>query len=283
MKTSSTLLFDVFREKPEIGKYMRYLATVVNSIGSPDFEERFVAFLSRLVPIDHCCIFTYSDKGKAGHLFTNSRMQSRDAEKLARDYVEKFHQQDPNFDYIKAMKNKKYYQFEHRDISNDYDPAYQNHFFDRTGLIDKTSCIGQIENGNVYCNFYRMNDSNVYTASELKILDDLMPLATALVASHFEMCRSRGLVQMDNGSENIVTKSIVHNVLSNNLEVFSKLTLRERQVCERIMLGYTAIGMGLDLDIAPTSVATYRKRAYKKLSIGSQNELFALCLRLIKR
>lgn len=34
----------------------------------------------------------------------------------------------------------------------------------------------------------------------------------------------------------------------------------------------------LDLHISESSVVTYRKRAYEKLGIATQNELFALCL-----
>jgi len=127
-----------------------------------------------------------------------------------------------------------------------------------------------------------MSDSVVYSDDNLEILEDLMPLATALIGVHFDLACSRGDLYMDNGNDNIVTKSIVHNAISNNFAPFDCLTRRERQVCERIMLGYTTTGIGLDLDIAPTSVATYRKRAYAKLSISSQNELFALCLRIPK-
>jgi len=48
--------------------------------------------------------------------------------------------------------------------------------------------------------------------------------------------------------------------------------------CERILLGYTSVGIGLDLKIAQSSVVTYRRRAYEKLDISTQNELFTLCL-----
>jgi DNA-binding CsgD family transcriptional regulator len=43
-------------------------------------------------------------------------------------------------------------------------------------------------------------------------------------------------------------------------------------------LGYTSVGIGLDLNIAQSSVVTYRRRAYEKLDISTQNELFTLCL-----
>ncbi|WP_191250561.1 helix-turn-helix transcriptional regulator [Kordiimonas sediminis] len=274
-------LGDLFLKHPALGVYFRSIAGVVQALGTPDFEERLMAFLSDVVPVDHCAVFTYSEKGEAGHLFTHSRMPDREAEELARDYVEKFHAQDPNFQEMKdkALDDKVYYRFSRRGMSEGYDPAYQNHFFDRSGLIDKASTIGRIENGQVYCNFYRMSDSTTYSAEDWEALKDLMPLATALVAAHYDLARSRGHLFMDNGSENIVRKSIVHNVISSDNPLFSVLTDRERQVCERILLGFTTTGIGLDLNIAPTSVATYRKRAYSKLGISSQNELFSLCLR----
>lgn len=54
------------------------------------------------------------------------------------------------------------------------------------------------------------------------------------------------------------------------------LTSRELDVCSRSLLGMTAEGTALDLDIKISSVVTYRKRAYARLGISSQAELFHL-------
>jgi DNA-binding CsgD family transcriptional regulator len=54
------------------------------------------------------------------------------------------------------------------------------------------------------------------------------------------------------------------------------LTARELDVCSRSLLGMTAEGTALDLDIKISSVVTYRKRAYARLGISSQAELFHL-------
>ena len=51
------------------------------------------------------------------------------------------------------------------------------------------------------------------------------------------------------------------------------LSERERQVCALIGLGVTSEGIGLRLDIGLNTVLTYRKRAYARLGISSQNEL----------
>ncbi len=53
------------------------------------------------------------------------------------------------------------------------------------------------------------------------------------------------------------------------------LTPKEAAICAAIALGQTATGIGFDHGISMNTVATHRKRAYAKLGIGSQNELFA--------
>lgn len=45
-----------------------------------------------------------------------------------------------------------------------------------------------------------------------------------------------------------------------------RLSARERAVCARVAAGISADGIAADLDIAPSTVATLRKRAYAKLA-----------------
>lgn len=56
------------------------------------------------------------------------------------------------------------------------------------------------------------------------------------------------------------------------------LSPRELEVCIRIMLGVTSEGIGIDLGISRNTVLTYRKRAYARLNISSQNQLFRLVM-----
>jgi DNA-binding CsgD family transcriptional regulator len=52
-------------------------------------------------------------------------------------------------------------------------------------------------------------------------------------------------------------------------------------VCARILSGYSSEAIASELGISLHSAFTYRKRAYDKLGIASQNELFAIALRLL--
>jgi len=60
--------------------------------------------------------------------------------------------------------------------------------------------------------------------------------------------------------------------------VAPELSPREIEVCIRIMLGVTSEGIGIDLGISRNTVLTYRKRAYARLNISSQNQLFRLLM-----
>lgn len=56
------------------------------------------------------------------------------------------------------------------------------------------------------------------------------------------------------------------------------LSAREVEVCTLIMLGHSSESISLKLDLSLNTIFTYRKRAYAKLNINSQNELFRICL-----
>jgi DNA-binding CsgD family transcriptional regulator len=49
----------------------------------------------------------------------------------------------------------------------------------------------------------------------------------------------------------------------------------------RFVSGLSSEAISADLGISLHSTLTYRKRAYEKLDISSQNELFAIALRLL--
>jgi DNA-binding CsgD family transcriptional regulator len=56
------------------------------------------------------------------------------------------------------------------------------------------------------------------------------------------------------------------------------LTRRELEVYARTLLGMTARGIALDLDVKITSIYTFRRRAYERLNISSGYQLMRLLL-----
>jgi DNA-binding CsgD family transcriptional regulator len=56
------------------------------------------------------------------------------------------------------------------------------------------------------------------------------------------------------------------------------LTVREAEVCLRLLRGMTQEGIAADLGLALPTVKTYRNRAFGRLGIHFRSELFALML-----
>jgi DNA-binding CsgD family transcriptional regulator len=56
------------------------------------------------------------------------------------------------------------------------------------------------------------------------------------------------------------------------------LTAREAEVCACIVHGMSSEGIALELGISVNTVRTFRKRAYSRLNICSQNELMKVVL-----
>lgn len=59
------------------------------------------------------------------------------------------------------------------------------------------------------------------------------------------------------------------------------LSQREAEVCAGIVMGFNSEAIALDLSISLGTVQEFRKRAYRKIGISSQNELMRVILTLI--
>jgi DNA-binding CsgD family transcriptional regulator len=258
------------------------LTALSRSAGGLAFAQNLFCLLNRVLAVDHCAVFTFDPAEGAGHLFTTSRMGDETARELADDYVGGYFARDPNFLKIQAVAGT---EAAHSggtmrmDMAGAYDPTYRQHFFERTELIDKASTIAGAETGSVYCNFYRMQGSGLYSQAEWLMLNRMLPLLTSLIATHYRLLRASSA--SDRKALSGSPHSLVHSVIGMAVPPFDRLTVRERDVCARILLGYSSEAIGLDLGIAASSVTTYRRRAYARLGIVSQNELFSCCLAAI--
>ncbi len=263
--------------------WLQGLTDVCQNIGLGEFDLALFHFLNEILLIDHFAVFTYSEQDGAGHLFTKSVLPVEEAEGLSKDYVDEYHQRDPHFNRSKDSPDRRVDETVHPSLTDEYDLEYRDHFFTQHDLIDKVSITRQVDNGYIYCNFYRIGVSGQFTAEERQLFDSILPLITSIIACHFRFLR---LQEDNNPADTQTARSLVHSVISRKVEPFDKLTGRESEVCERILVGFTSIGISLDLGIAESSVNTYRRRAYEKLGIATQNELFSLCisaLNLIKK
>ncbi len=255
--------------------WFKEITGISRNIGLDEFDQILFTFLNEILLIDHFAVFTYSEEKGAEHLFTRSVMPAEDAEELARDYVNKYHKRDPHFGQTEIQPDGQDAEPVHPNLKDEYDPEYRDHFFTGNDLFDKVSVKQKTDEGYIYCNFYRLGESRQFTHGDLQLFDSILPLISSLIACHFKILYLQG---EGNPGEAPTARSLVHSVISRRVQPFDRLTARESEVCERILVGFTSTGISLDLGIAESSVNTYRRRAYEKLKIATQNELFSLCI-----
>lgn len=151
------------------------------------------------------------------------------------------------------------------------DPAYGEQLWDRFGLVERVSALSLLDGQWSALNLYRDRAVGRFAACDIKRFAAVAPLMLALLSRHLAALQPSA----QSGSSGRIGPEAAAALL---LRLPVRLSAREREVCALTLSGHTREGTGLALGIAPSSVATLRRRAYRKLQIHGTGELFALCL-----
>ncbi len=227
---------------------------LLSALGEASFFEPFLNWLHQELGADQCMIFFCADGEKVSTLLFKDFIKDASGKNLAESYVtERRYLEDPNFPLFKSSQPREVSLIRYADLIREMGPNYRKRYFDEPGFQDKLSVIYGSEAGNFYINLYRRASDfdQVIPADQQQAVGQLLGL---LVSKHYQMDQS----QLSQGP-------------------LAFLSERERQVCEAVLQGKKSEAVAHELNIAPSSVITYRKRAYEKLGISSRSQLFALC------
>jgi DNA-binding CsgD family transcriptional regulator len=221
---------------------------VVLSIGTSEFRAALLDSLKQTAGVDHCMVIAFAPKRRPEYLLTDGTIEPRSAIDLAEAYVGRFHDLDPNKETIfrnDASPEALLLPFIR---TGTYRRDYRKKFFTDSGICDKFATAFWRGGACFYSNFYRLNRTGHFAEAQPGSADAPRDLGYAL------------------------------DCFFERTPPFSLLTKRERAVCVSIILGFTSEAIALNLGIGLNTVLTYRKRAYARLKITSQNELFTLVI-----
>jgi DNA-binding CsgD family transcriptional regulator len=248
------------------GDIANVLAPMVLAIGLPSFPNALIDALREVANVGHCMVFAFEEEASARWALGLGNIGI--GPDLGAAYVEHFYLADPNREMI----------LEHRSAQQPivlpsfsrrmYTDSYQKLFFEDAKIVDKIATAFWVDRTCFYVNFYRTVDQGRFTRSETARLARLVPALTAIVARH---CQAEDVASTTNKLATLFATT----------DRFVALTPREKEVCLRILSGYGSEAISAELGVSLHSTFTYRKRAYEKLRISSQNELFAIVLGLM--
>lgn len=136
------------------------------------------------------------------------------------------------------------------------DAGWRSDIYERERLTDRFSLMHAPSPGQVQIiHIYRDDRLGALRPEEV---DRLIGLAPLLCQAHTAAWRAEG--QRQDRLQRILEREQRLSLIA------PALSARERAVCARIADGWTADGIAVDLDVAPSTVITLRKRAYLKLA-----------------
>ncbi|MBR1121737.1 helix-turn-helix transcriptional regulator [Bradyrhizobium lablabi] len=243
------------------------ITPAVLAIGRTTFPQALISALRRVADVGHCMVFSFEGERSACLLDAGNIPTGRD---LGIAYAGHFHQSDPNRDAIFAGHGEAAPVLLPTFARRAYSDSYRKIFFDDSDIVDKFATAIWVDDTCFYVNFYRITAQGRFTPEQIRRLSAVAPAVSAAVARHFQLDATADGDPMGRLKTLFATG-----------QPLALLTGREKEVCLRILSGLSSEAIAAELGISLHSALTYRKRAYERLGISSQNELFGIVLRLM--
>lgn len=232
-----------------------YVLEVLEQLGTTGFYDSFLNWLQREFGTEQCMVFYCPDGRQVSTLIYKDYQHEASGKRLAEAYVSQRHYlQDPNFNTLKTLAPGACEVVRLNSVSDSMGLHYRKAFFEQPGFTDKIAIIRGTEQGNYYINLYRREPGFDSRFDDDRFSHRVCALISILVSKHFEL------------NERLRLEGPL-----------AFLSEREQQVCRAVLRGKKNEAIAAELDVAVSSVITYRKRAYEKLGISSRAQLFALC------
>ena len=249
---------------------MGELEQAIAGLGTNRFRDGLLAYANAIARVDHVALIRFDQASRARIVASATRAGARiRGDGVQRAYEHCFYRSDPNQDAWRGNRSDTGTGFRRLVPRRLSDADYRLHCFDSARLIDRLSVIASAEGFHYCVNLYRCADTGPFADDEAAAFRDDAALLAALSVKH-DRLTCRGPAAPDRAAR-------LSDLMAKLSAIQRRLTRRELEVGARIVIGMGSEAIALELGLSQNSVATYRKRAYDKLGIACQNELFALC------
>ncbi|MFM0143803.1 helix-turn-helix transcriptional regulator [Paraburkholderia sp. RL18-085-BIA-A] len=245
---------------------------LVMSISHPDADALAASILKTVgaaLPVSQCAIFAYEFDARPRTVSAADHRGGRFLRDVADRYATHFYALDGNRAIIgraprtQARDALMLHQQRSEEIANE---AYRTACYAQPNVSDRLSLLVQpMDSVWLSINLYRDSAYGVFAPGELEHVESLAHLFAHAAKSHYML---NGQHQQDPAAA----------MLARVRRTCPALTPRELDVLRGTLEGASAIEIAVQMGVKPASVVTYQKRAYARLGISSQRQLFALCL-----
>lgn len=234
------------------------VAGVIDCMGSPVFSKTGIERLNSWLPVSMWSVFRFFDDAQPTMPLAGSYKAHDHSAESWHEYRTTLYTQDETFLAVRDQVQNKQQMLMHWH-AQEIPAAHRERIYTRYGLRERLSMVCRDrEQGLLAINLYRHDELPAFTAEEIDLVGSAAGLLLSCVQKHLAL---------------VAPKQSTNTPLAN-------LPKREREVCERMLKGWTYDGIAADLGLSAGTVKTYRDRAFDRLCINHRNQLFALMARI---
>jgi LuxR family transcriptional regulator, activator of tox operons len=250
--------------------FRRSLPAMIGLVKTPAFEKRLSDLVASTLDCDQITAFAFAEPSGPRVVTLLANGGRLDAVRSAASHYVRTHwREDPSniFRQDTLLPDRSYaVLMSAEDVAN---RGYRQHCYTDTGIRYRLSIMRQVGHEYFKISLHRAADAGPFVPDRLHDLFDQADMLCALLAKHGEV--SPG------ANDNPLNEARRFQIILEDR--YPMLTARERSVCSLIAIGMSSEAIALSLGISINTVLTFRRRAYGRLNISSQNELLRMLYR----
>lgn len=233
------------------------------------FAAEILKLFDDALSITQCTIFAYEFGNRPRTMSVADHRGGRYLRDLADTYARDFYALDGNQQIVSTAHRgtRRHDLLLHQQAGDEIDhEAYRAACYRGPDVSDRLALLMQPGDATwLSINLYRAHRSGAFQPREIAAIEALAPLIAQAARHHYALA---GAAQI----------GIPQRMLARLRHACPDLSKRELDVLRGVLDGQTAHEIGETIGVKASSVVTYQKRAYRRLGISSQRELFALCM-----
>lgn len=233
------------------------LAGVIACVGRADFGQAALECLNAALPVGWWSVYRVFESAPPQLYLHGSFRVPDGTDQSWTVYRDGLYRSDRTFDAARSTDGRERHaitQWQARELP----AAHREHIYARHRLRERVSLtLDEGTQGVFALNLYRHESQPEFETRDVALLSLIGRPLLATMQLHLRVARES---------------------LPRHDDPLATLPRREREVCERLLRGWTHDGVAADLGLSPGTVRTYRDRAFERLGLRNRHELFALAL-----
>lgn len=252
------------------------LTGLITTLGHGEFAPRLMDVLRTTTGADLVSAFEFSRSDEPTYLLASgcSVQEARFSQTAGLRYAGGYWRFDRALGHALAGSSRAQCEILRQRSRDIPDPEYRDYCYDSHSVIERVSIFHWSGKKRIMLNLYRYATTGPFGSPGERRIEESGEVLGALVAKHAEMT---DVARPSRFQSNVL---LVGKVL---LEACPFLSTQEVEVCASLLSGLSYKEIALRLGLMPSSVVTYRKRAYAKFGIMSRGELETIYERALRQ